>query len=433
MDKIISFKCQTVKARITILALTVLVTGSWLTGCDQTFKSSKSPRELIIAHTNDIEGALKPCSCLSDPAGGASRRATAMKTLRSSNETVLLLDGGDALYGTLASDNTQGLSQVAVMNALNYDAAVLGDRDFIFGLDQLMAAVKSADFPFLSANILRKDNKQSLVKSSTIINKGNQKIAIIGLTTMNVEKLISSDENLKLYIEVGDPIAIAQVLVPELKNKSDLVIVISHLGRDKDKELAQKVRGISLIIGAHNREVIAPAEILANSVPLVQVGFQGDILGVERISYSVQSSSVIIQNENITLNSSIESDAQMSAIVAHYEALAAWNGNSSFADVIGATYPLDVAKASPEIKTAYGIVTAFPDFIFQNIKPLDSKNPNITLQTCFINNLTKNYQINYSLIGIQNKYCLSGLKRVIPLLPKLLSAKKIDPHYWSED
>jgi 2',3'-cyclic-nucleotide 2'-phosphodiesterase (5'-nucleotidase family) len=426
-------KYQTIKARMFILALFLLIIGTWLTGCDRVKATLQTPKELVIVHTNDIEGALKPCSCLSDPAGGASRRATAMKTLRASNQTLLLVDGGDALYGTPVSDNTHGLSQVAVMNALQYDAAVLGDRDFQYGLDRLTTVVKSANFPFLSANILRTDTNQPLTAASTIITKGGQKIAIIGLTSPSVETIIASDQILASQIRVEDPIAIAKKLVPELQKEADLVVVLSHLGINRDKELASQVKGISIIIGAHNRKVINPPEILDNEIPLVQVGYQGDILGIERISYSGPETQVKIKNENISLNSSIESDQSMSALVAHYEALAAWNGNTSFADAIGATYPLDVAKASPEVKTAYGLVTAFPNLVMGTNEPLDKNDPSITLQKCFIKSLADNYQIEYSLTGINNKSCLDDMAIFAAKLPKQPAGMRIDPLYWSVD
>jgi 2',3'-cyclic-nucleotide 2'-phosphodiesterase (5'-nucleotidase family) len=41
-------------------------------------------------------------------------------------------------------------------------------------------------------------------------------------------------------------------MVKELKPKTDLIILLSHLGYAKDIELAQKIQGIHVILGSHN-------------------------------------------------------------------------------------------------------------------------------------------------------------------------------------
>ena len=417
-----------------ILALSLIFALFWLTGCSQAKPSSQSPNELVIAHTNDIEGALRAVQLpqrsgrRSIPPGNSPE-----DTYGHPIPTVILLDGGDSLYGTPASDNTNGLSQVAVMNALQYDAAVLGDKDFNYGFDELKTAIETADFPFLSANILRIDNNQPLTKASTIISRNGQKIAVIGFTSPNVGTIIAADQILSSQIKVEDPIAIAQKLIPELQKQADVIIVLSHLGINLDRELAARVKGISIIIGAHNRKMIAPPEILENDIPVVQVGYQGDILGVEKITYSGIDKPVKITNENITLDSSIESDKQMSALIAHFEALAAWNGNTSFADAIGATYPLDVARASLEVKKAYGITTAYPELVMQSMQSIDPQDSSITLQKCFINALSEKYQIDYSLVGVTNKNCLTALDRISSQLTRQPAGTKIVPDYWSVD
>jgi 2',3'-cyclic-nucleotide 2'-phosphodiesterase (5'-nucleotidase family) len=48
-----------------------------------------------------------------------------------------------------------------------------------------------------------------------------------------------------------NPIETAQSIVKELQPKTDLIILLSHLGYPKDVEMAQVVQGIHFIIGGH--------------------------------------------------------------------------------------------------------------------------------------------------------------------------------------
>lgn len=54
-------------------------------------------------------------------------------------------------------------------------------------------------------------------------------MAVLGLTT---EELVTASHPRNVVgLSVSDPVAAAQALVPELDAQSDLLIVLSHLGR----------------------------------------------------------------------------------------------------------------------------------------------------------------------------------------------------------
>src|SRR5690606_33840753 len=44
---------------------------------------------------------------------------------------------------------------IAALNTLGYDAATLGNHEFNYGLDFLDRALEGAEFPFVSANLVR--------------------------------------------------------------------------------------------------------------------------------------------------------------------------------------------------------------------------------------------------------------------------------------
>ncbi len=169
-----------------LIILVLLLTGA---GCSKPV----SPTELsnlTIIHTNDLEGTLKPCSCISDPAGGIARRKTTIEKIRNSRDAVITVDAGDSLFGTPESDMTHGVVMMQAMNQMGYDAMALGDRDFIYGADILLETLQKAEFPILSANIVRKEDGQTFTQGSIILEHGGIRIGLLGLTHPGVGKLL---------------------------------------------------------------------------------------------------------------------------------------------------------------------------------------------------------------------------------------------------
>lgn len=70
-------------------------------------------------------------------------------------------------------------------NYLQYDAAIIGNHEFNYGMDILNNAVTTANFPYLSANILDKNIKKPYFGKPYLIKQieSNIKIAILGVTT----------------------------------------------------------------------------------------------------------------------------------------------------------------------------------------------------------------------------------------------------------
>ena len=75
-------------------------------------------------------------------------------------------------------------------------------------------------------------------------------------------------------ITLQSPADAAQNMVNELQPKTDVIILLSHLGYQKDMELAQKVKGIHIIVGGHTGMTIQSPSLVNNTV-ILQTGSQG--------------------------------------------------------------------------------------------------------------------------------------------------------------
>lgn len=67
-----------------------------------------------------------------------------------------MLNAGDANTGVPESDMQNARPDIEGMNAIGYDAMVLGNHEFDYPLQILSMQEKWAKFPFISANVINK-------------------------------------------------------------------------------------------------------------------------------------------------------------------------------------------------------------------------------------------------------------------------------------
>lgn len=258
--------------------------------------------KLRILNTNDVHGRLLPFKLgISDydkEVGGIARRYTLINQLKEENinTNILLLDAGDFAQGTIFFNIYNGLPDVQFMNKLHYDAVAVGNHEFDKGPEALAKMIKEAEFPFLAANL--KFEKTSplykKVKPYIIKDFGCCKVGIIGLIVPDI-KIIT---NVGKETEVLDPVQTANKYIEMLDKKTDVIIILSHLGIQEDKNLAAAIRKADIIIGGHshtqlNKELLIN-DLDNNPVIIVQTGEMGKYLGDIQLT---------IDNDQITLDS----------------------------------------------------------------------------------------------------------------------------------
>jgi 5'-nucleotidase len=249
---------------------------------------------LSVISTNDVHGALLPVDGNRGLALFAGYVDNLRETRAEDGGEVLLIDAGDMWQGTLESNLSEGASVVAAFNALDYDAAAVGNHEFDFGpagekatpaniLDDSQGALKrraaEADFPLLAANLI--DDTTGLpvdwpnVQPSVLLDREGIKVGIIGLMTEHA--LITTIAANVRGLSVA-PLAPAAILEAEKLRQAgaDLVIVTAHAGSrcenfddpldpsscDMSDEIMQVALDlppglVDLIIGGHTHQGIA--------------------------------------------------------------------------------------------------------------------------------------------------------------------------------
>lgn len=219
-------------------------------------------KQLFILHTNDAHSCVMPLSKnLADTfwanRGGFVRRLTMIKQQRQSHPDLLLFDSGDFSQGSPYYTLFKGDVEIGLMNMMKYDAAVIGNHEFDFGLDNMARLFKEARFPILCANYdFTNTPVQGIVKPWVIIKRDGLKIGVFGLSP-HLKGLV--DNRKCVGVKFLDPVKTALQVATFLKKKKqcDLVICLSHLGwnisdAQDDEDVIKGSRDIDLVLGGHS-------------------------------------------------------------------------------------------------------------------------------------------------------------------------------------
>ena len=152
------------------------------------------------------------------------------------------------------------------LNVMAYDALGIGDDDLTLGKPFLMELSTKAKFPFLSSNVIDGESGKPIFQPFLIKEVNGLKIGIFSLLSPDAFPG-PNDPRLK-GLTLQNPIETAQRIARDLKLKTDLIILLSHLGYPKDVEMAQTLPGIHLIIGSHTGVTLTYPPIIKDTVIL---------------------------------------------------------------------------------------------------------------------------------------------------------------------
>jgi 2',3'-cyclic-nucleotide 2'-phosphodiesterase/3'-nucleotidase len=263
---------------------------AYLAGLILASLASGAELKITLLATTDLHGNLFPYDYYTaQPAArGLAKIATLIQAARAENPNSLLIDCGDTIQGTpmeavyqeyvhtgrlpgklsFAGAPLEQDPMMLAMNAIGYDAMVVGNHEFNFGLKNLAEARGQAHFPWISANI----NQGGVVTASHfnayfVKTIAGVKIVVIGVTTPLIPDWEAKEHYRGYQFESGvDAVRRAVAAVRESEHP-DILIVAAHAGLDGDarenmvRDIATQVPGIDAIVFGHTHQQVASLEI----------------------------------------------------------------------------------------------------------------------------------------------------------------------------
>lgn len=234
---------------------------------------------LTFLHINDVY-EIAPVK----GQGGFGPLMTLLRQERQRDGQAITTVGGDFLSPSLLSGTTQGEQMIALFNAIKVDAVTFGNHEFDFGVEPLKKRMAEATFPWIGTNVASADGSAFFTTvphwTKTV---GDIKVGFLGLITPESARLSSGGPSLSFA-----PVqASAAAAIKALKADGAAVIVaLTHLTIEEDRELANAVKGIDLILGGHDHD---PISFYEGSTLILKAGHDAQYLGVVRLLVSTKT------------------------------------------------------------------------------------------------------------------------------------------------
>ena len=216
--------------------------------------AARRPAQTVtILHFNDVY-EITPVD--GGKAGGLARVANLRARLKARHPGLITTLGGDYLspsaLGTarVNGERLAGRQMVAVLNLLGLDWAMLGNHEFDIPEAAFRARLAETKFRVVASNVT---DAAGALFPGTVADavmpvktpSGIVRIGLIGLTI---------DANKQPWVRYAPPVDAAHAAVARLKGKADVIVALTHLALDGDRQIAESVPEIDLILGGHEHE-----------------------------------------------------------------------------------------------------------------------------------------------------------------------------------
>lgn len=241
---------------------------------------------LTIVFTGDTHSYLDPSISFlrPEPLGGIVRRIKCIQQIRfGSSYPVIVADAGDFLEGTPYFEEFEGKPEVEFKNLAGYDVLTIGNHDFAKGWPHLQELLKQGKFQSICANILFDQDGKSFIPPYVIFEIEGRHVAFVGVMGLGAWQSISLEHRNKLGIE--DPIKTLDRFLPPIRNRVDLIILLSHSGIAEDRVLAKHPL-VDAVIGGHSHTFMLKEELIntpTKKTPVFHSFRNGALVGIMNI------------------------------------------------------------------------------------------------------------------------------------------------------
>ncbi|MBY7141622.1 bifunctional metallophosphatase/5'-nucleotidase [Virgibacillus sp. NKC19-3] len=261
-------------------------------------------KKIVILFTSDVHGKISPYNSQdkSHDGKGYANISSVIDTVRKDEENVIVIDNGDMLQGTPLShyilaekeDNSHIHPVISACNTIQYDAAVVGNHEFNYGREKLEKAVSDSNFPWLSANIVKKGTTDPYFGTPYMIKDfDGLTVGILGLTTKNIP-VWEPDRHIDRF-DFLDPVETAKKWITRLKDEEqvDVVTIAYHGGFEHDpitgeyfavsngenqgNDLLASLPELDVLITGHQHLVYQA--VTEADIAVIQSGTKGEFVG----------------------------------------------------------------------------------------------------------------------------------------------------------
>ncbi len=204
--------------------------------------------DIHVVFTGEENGYLEPCGCSEKQLGGFSKRHTLINHLREKDENLLLLSLGDLTGKVGRQDEIKMETAFESLDLMGYVAHNLGEKDLEMGTDLLGYLSQISNVDLISSNIVFATEVlginpyviKEIKTEDTMLSVG-----ILGIVSPGLVESAYQD------MEIMDPVVSLTPLLSDLRDKTDILILLSHAEMDESVKIAEACPELDLIISGH--------------------------------------------------------------------------------------------------------------------------------------------------------------------------------------
>jgi len=237
---------------------------------------------IVLFYSMGVRGNLEVCGCPIHPLGGVARRTGYINAFRkrSPDAAILQVDAGYIFSDDLNLEGADLRADARLMNdwivraneTMNLDVVNLGYRDLLYAASLLKpdAKYKLEKSSLISANVKaagpnRVDPAPYVIKVVT----GKRlpqpvRMAFIGLSDAAPDE--QKDAVAKSGFVINDPLSAAKAALAEVRDKSDITVIVGYLKLQTVNKLAMQNADLDLIIAAEDRGVVFDPKQVNNTL-----------------------------------------------------------------------------------------------------------------------------------------------------------------------
>ncbi len=269
------------------------------------FKNPNSKVKTSIFYFNDLHGQIPKMQRLYSAVQCAQFRA------EETGSDFFKFSSGDTFIG---SDEKRNTAAANFLKIADIDAQALGNHEFDITASICANLLKNTDTKILGMNMNFPDNysemSKRVMRSTVVTDKSGEKYGVIGVQPSDISKRLKKPEILEgITIDDKDQTIVElQQEVDMLKKQGiNKIVLLSHEGNETEREIANKVSGIDVILGGHSHDLIEDVKDGENlfyspsgePVVITQAGRDGNYFGLLNLEFNDKGQITYVQN-NVT-------------------------------------------------------------------------------------------------------------------------------------
>jgi 5'-nucleotidase / UDP-sugar diphosphatase len=282
------------------------------------------PADLELLATGDVIGYIQTCGCKLTPAGGLSRRSWLVSQIRTDfpGVPIVLLDTGNFSDNPTPGGELRTRMLLETMAKLGTKVAGIGDRELVLGYDELMKHLAGIDIKFISTNIVKDGTTEPVFAPYAVVEAPGRdgkpiRIGVLDVVRYNPSWQKAGPDGSNLVVAM--PGTMLAKYLPEVRAKSDVVVVMAALAKDDAAALASHLQGVDLMLVAYGG-VYSTVEEKSGSVRMLYLGNQGKRVAENRVTLDAKRRVAGVVTYMHFLTAHYPDDPEMKDAVAKIEA-----------------------------------------------------------------------------------------------------------------